>query len=322
VIDSTMQKFAFFQGKIVPLEEAKVSVMTHALNYGTGVFEGIRGYWNDEKEELYLVVVRDHFVRFLRNTRMVRIEVPFNADELVDLTLRLVKMHGYREDVYIRPLAYKSSEHIGVSMNGVADDFTMFVSPFGNYVDLDHGLAVCVSSWKRSDDNAIPARAKITGNYINSALAKDEAVVNGYDEAIVLNPQGYVSEASSANLFMVRDNVLITPSISDTILEGYTRDIISKLAQDELGIPTVARMVSRSELYYADEMFLTGTGVQLAAITSVDRRNIGNGRVGPIASSLQSLYFDVVKGRNPKYLDWLTPVYAPLRVAIPEVSAP
>jgi branched-chain amino acid aminotransferase len=320
VSDTATQKFALFQGQIVPLEQAKVSVMTHAFNYGTGVFEGIRGYWNPEREEIYLVMLREHYVRFLRNTRMVWIDVPYSVDELVEISVRLVKMHNYREDVYIRPLAYKSSEHIGVSMEGIADALTMFVAPFGNYVDVDRGLAVCVSSWMRSDDNAIPGRAKITGNYINSALAKNEAIIDGYDEAVFINSQGFVCEASAANIFLVRDNKLVTPGLADGILEGYTREIVIHLADAELGLQTEQRQIGRSELYYADEIFLVGTGVQVAPVTSVDRRKVGNGEVGPIATRLQSLYFDVVKGNNPKYMDWLTPVNHPVRIPVPEPS--
>jgi branched-chain amino acid aminotransferase len=303
------------------MEEAKVSVMTHAFNYGTGVFEGLRGYWNEEKEEIYVVLIREHYRRFLRNTSMLFIDVPHTADELTDITLELIRKQNYREDIYIRPLGYKSSETIGVSMEGVDDGLAILVVPFGNYVPMDRGLSVCVSSWKRTDDNAIPARAKVTGNYINSALAKNEAVLNGYDEAIVLNGQGLVSEASAANLFILREGVLLTPGFADTILEGLTRDIVIKLAKDELGVTTVERQIARSELYYAEEMFLCGTGVQLAGVTSVDKRRIGDGKVGAITSQLQKLYLDVVRGRMPKYLDWLTPVNAPSRVEIPAAAA-
>lgn len=308
-MNTRSQKYAFFQGQIVPLEEAKISVMTHAFNYGTGVFEGIRGYWNAEREDIYLMALREHFERFVKNTGMVCIDVGFTIDQLCDLAVRLVSMHDFREDVYLRPLAYKSSEQIGVSMEGVADDLTMFCSPFGNYVDIDRGLAVCVSSWKRSDDNAVPGRGKITGNYANTALAKNEAVLNGYDEAIVLNQQGHVVEGSAENVFLVRKGSLLTPDAADGILEGITRDVIIRLAENELGIPTVERQVARTELYYADEIFLTGTGAQVAGVTSVDRREVGDGQVGPITSALQRIYFDVVKGRNPKYMHWLTPVY-------------
>jgi len=307
VTDTEMQKYAFFEGQFVPMKEAKVSVMTHALNYGTGVFEGIRGYWNEEANDIFIFRLREHYERFLRNTRMVCIDVPYTEDELISLTLELVRMHDYDTDVYIRPLAYKSSEQIGVSMEGVADDLTIFMSHFGNYVDIDRGLSVCVSSWKRSDDNAIPGRAKISGNYANTALIKNEAVLNGYDEAIVLNYQGFVVEGSAENIFIVRDGTLITPAFADGILEGITRDTVETLAADELGIPTVSRTVARTELYYADEIFLTGTGAQVASVTSVDRRLVGDGGIGPITAKLQQLYFDVVKGRNPKYMDWLTP---------------
>jgi branched-chain amino acid aminotransferase len=322
VTNSGTQRFAFFEGKVVPFEEAKVSVMTHALNYGTGVFEGIRGYWNDEQQEILIFRLREHFVRFLKNTALVCIDVPFSADELIDITLPLVRMHGYRQDVYIRPLAYKSSEQIGVSMEGVADALTIFCSPFGNYVDIDRGLSLCVSSWKRSDDNAIPGRAKITGNYANTALIKNEAVLNGYDEAIVLNYQGFVVEGSAENIFIVRDGTLITPSVADGILEGITRDTIIRLAADELGVPTVERAVARTELYYSDEIFLTGTGAQVAPVTSVDRRRVGNGEIGPISAALQKMYFDVVRGLNPKYLDWLTPVYGETPIERAKSSAP
>ncbi len=252
---------------------------------------------------------------------MLLIDVPYSLDGLVDVAVDLVRRHGYRQDVYLRPLAYKSSEHIGVSMDGLNDAFTMFCIPYGDYVPMDRGLSVMVSSWKRSDDNAIPGRAKATGNYINSALAKNEAKSNGYDEAVFLNQLGYVCEVSAANIFLVRNNVLVTPSLADGILEGYTRDVVIKLAQDEFGIPTEQRAVGRSELYYADEIFLAGTGVQIAPVTSVDKRAVGNGEIGPIASSLQSMYFDVVKGRNPKYMDWLTPVDAPARISGEPVHA-
>lgn len=317
---SDSQIYCFFQGQFVPLEEAKIGVMTHALNYGTGVFEGIRGYWNEEAQELYIFRLREHFLRFLKNTRMVFIDVPYSADQLVDMTLDLLRRDNFSTDTYVRPLAYKSSEQIGVSMEGVRDAFTLFAVPYGDYVPMDRPLTVAVSSWLRSDDNAIPGRAKVTGNYINTALAKNEAVRNGYDEAIVLNRNGYVVEGSAENVFLVRDGVLITPSVADGILEGITRDTIIRLAQDELGVPTIERNVARTELYYADELFLTGTGAQVATVGSVDGRQVGDGHAGPITTALQSLYFNVVKGRNQKYMDWLTPVGSSRRA--PTAAAP
>ncbi len=306
--DSSPRTYAFFEGEFVPLGDAKVSVMTHAFNYGTGVFEGIRSYWNDEHKESYVFRLREHFVRFLKNTAMVFIDVPYGVDELVEMTVNLLRMEGFPSDMYIRPLAYKSSEQIGVSMEGVADGFTLFAVPYGKYIETDRPLSLCVSSWRRSSDNAIPSRAKVTGNYINTALAKNEAVRNGYNEAIVLNEHGYVCEGSAENIFLVRNGALITPSIADGILEGITRDTIIRLAREELGIPTHERQVARTEVYYADEVFLTGTGAEVGPVGNVDGRTIGGGQIGPITAALQDLYFDVVKGRKPAYSDWLTPV--------------
>ena len=312
---SNSRLYAYFDGRFVPFDDAKVSVMTHALSYGTGVFEGLRGYWNAEAETLYVVKLREHFLRFLQNTRMMSILVPHGADELCEITTHLLELDGFREDAYIRPLAYKSSLQIGVSMEGVTDGLTIFATPFGNYVDTDRGLAVCVSSWRRTSDNAIPPRAKVTGNYANTALIKNEAIVNGFDEAIVLTEAGHVAEGSAENIFLVRNGQLVTPTVSDNILEGITRMIISELAERELGISTVTRTVSRSELYIAEEIFFTGTGAQIAPVTSVDRHPIGNGDVGPIAGKLKSMYMDVVHGRRPEYLHWLMPISMASKVA-------
>jgi branched-chain amino acid aminotransferase len=313
---SSNRGYAYFQGSFVPFEKARVSVMTHAFNYGTAVFEGIRGYWNAEREEIYLFKLREHYLRFLQNTRLMCITVPFGVQQLCDMTLELLRMDGFRTDVYVRPLAYKASEQIGVSMEGVADDLTIFAAPYGNYIDVDRGLAVCVSSWRRTSDNAIPPRAKVAGNYANTALIKNEAILNGYDEAITLTEDGLVSEGSAENVFIVRDGHLVTPGVSDSILEGITRRVIIELAERELGIKTEIRSVARSELYTADEIFLTGTGAQVAPVTSVDRRPVGNGDVGPITGRLQQLYFDVVRGLRSEYMDWLTPVYHPAPVAL------
>jgi branched-chain amino acid aminotransferase len=309
------RSYAFFKGEIVPFEDAKVSVMTHALSYGTGVFEGIRGYWNEERETLYVIKLREHYIRFLQNTKMMSIRVPHSVDELCDITIRMLEMNRFREDAYVRPLAFKSSLQIGVSMEGVEDALTIFAAPFGNYVDTSRGLAVCVSSWRRTSDNAIPPRAKVTGNYANTALIKNEAVVNGYDEAVVLTESGHVAEGSAENIFLVRGGDLITPAVSDNILEGITRVLISELAQKHLGMRTVHRTVARSELYVADEVMLCGTGAQIAPVTSVDRHPVGNGEVGPVVGRLQQLYMDAVHGRDPEYLHWLTPVTTPAHMA-------
>ena len=304
-----MPKHAFFEGKFVAIEEAKVSVMTHALNYGTGCFEGIRAYWNAEDEQLYVFRLKEHFERMHRSCRILRIDLPYSVEELCDLALELLRREGYRQDVYIRPLAYKAEEIIGVRLHGLRDGFTMFAVPFGRYIEREEGAHVCISSWQRVDDNASPARAKITGAYINSAFSKTDAMLAGYDEALVLTATGHISEGSAENFFMVRDGNLVTPPVTSNILEGITRDTIMVLAREEMGLRTIQRSVDRSEIYICEEAFLCGTGVQVAAITQIEHRPVGTGTIGPVVSQLRELYFAVVKGKNPKYRQWCTPVY-------------
>lgn len=304
-----MPRYAFFQGEFVPIEEAKVSIMTHAFNYGTGCFEGIRAYWNEEDEQLYVFRMKEHYQRMLRSARILQIKLPYTADELGDLTLELLRKEEYRQDAYIRPLAYKSSEGIGVRLHDLEDDLAIFAVPFGRYIEREEGARVGVSSWRRVDDNAIPARAKITGAYINSALAKTEALLNGYDEAIVLTQDGHVSEGSAENLFLVKNGQLVTPPVTANILEGITRATVMEIAREELNLRTTERRIDRSELYTADEAFFCGTGVQIAALIEIDRRPVGEGKIGPVVSQLRDLYFNVVHGKVPKYREWCTPVY-------------
>lgn len=304
-----MPKVAFFKEEFVPIEEAKVSIMTHGLNYGTGCFEGIRAYWNAQEEELYVFRMREHYERMHRSARILRMHLRHTAEELGEITLELLRREGLREDVYIRPLAYKGDPIIGVRLHDLTDSFAMFAVPFGRYIEKEEGAHVCISSWRRVDDNAVPARAKITGAYVNSALSKTDAVLSGYDEALVLTQGGHISEGSAENVFLVRDGTLITPPITSNILEGITRDTIITLAREELGMQTVERPIDRSEIYVCDEAFLTGTGVQVAAITQVEHRPVGTGTLGPVVTRLRQVYFDVVRGRNPKYRPWCTPVY-------------
>jgi branched-chain amino acid aminotransferase len=304
-----MPKFAFFAGQPVPIEAAKVSIMTHAFNYGTGCFEGIRAYWNEDDEQLLVFRMPEHYQRLHKSARILRIELPYSVEQLGDMTLELLRREGFRQDMYIRPLIYKSSEGIGVRLHDLEDSFAMFAVPFGRYVENEEGAHVTVSSWRRNPDNAIPARAKVTGAYVNSALAKTEAVLGGYDEAIVLNQDGHVSEGSAENLFLVRDGTLVTPPVTENILEGITRATIIQLAREELGMQTIERPVDRSELYVADELFFCGTGVQVAAIVTVERRPVGDGKMGPVVDQIRKLYFDVVRGRVPRYRHWCTPVY-------------
>jgi branched-chain amino acid aminotransferase len=304
-----MPRFAFFKGQIVSIDQAKVSIMTHALNYGTGCFEGIRAYWNETVGQLYIFRPREHFERMHRSCRILRIQLPYSADELCEILVDLLRREEYREDTYIRPLAYKSSEVIGVRLHNLSDDFAMFAIPFGRYIEKEDGAHVCISSWQRVDDNATPARAKITGAYINSAFAKTDAVLSGYDEALVLTQTGHISEGSAENFFMVRNGKLITPPVTSNILEGITRDTIITLAREEMGLKTVERNIDRSEIYICEEAFLCGTGVQIAAITQVEHRPVGSGICGPVASRLRTLYFDAVRGKLARYRSWCMPVY-------------
>jgi branched-chain amino acid aminotransferase len=226
-----------------------------------------------------------------------------------------VEMCGYTEDIYIRPIAYKSSEVIGVRMHNLEDDFLVFVYPFGPYLDIEKGIRCMTSSWRRVEDVGIPARAKVNGLYVNSALAKTEAQENGYDEAIMLDMNGHVSEGSGENIFVVVDGRLCTPPSTDNILMGITRDTVARLAADELGIETVERSIDRSELYVVDECFMTGTAAHVTAVVEVDRRPIGDGRTGPVTAQLQKLYFDVVRGKNSKYARWCTAASSKLQPA-------
>jgi branched-chain amino acid aminotransferase len=304
-----MPTFAYFEGKFVPFAEAKVSIMTHALNYGTGVFEGIRAYWNEDQEQLYVVRLRDHYRRLLQSTKVLRMQFDLDVDQMSALTVDLLRREGYREDVYIRPLAYKANEIIGVRLHNLRDEFAIFAVPFGKYIEQQEGAKVCFSSWRRNDDNAIPPRGKITGGYVNSALIKSEAMLNGYDEAIVLNADGHISEGSAENFFLVRGGKLVTPPVSANILEGITRQLIIDLAKTEFGVETVERQIDRSEVYIADEAFFCGTGVEITPIGSVDQIALGNGGVGPITRRISELYFRLVRGNEPRYMDLLTPIY-------------
>ncbi len=312
--DGKSELHAFFRGKVVPVSQAQVSVMTHAMHYGTGVFEGIRGNWNQEKETVYIFRLREHYQRLLDGCRILLMDIPYSVDDLCSLTVDLVERNGHREDIYIRPLVYKSAEVVAnLKLQELAADFTLITVPFGNYLGTDV-LRCCTSSWRRTADFMIPSRIKVSGNYVNSILAKTEATLAGFDEAIVLNEGGGVSEGSGENVFIVSGGRLVTPSLSESPLPGITRDTVINLARSELGLEVVERSVDRSELYLADEFFLTGTAAHLTPVIQLDSRPIGDGKPGPISLQLQKMYFDVVFGRNPKFLHWCTAV-APRMVA-------
>jgi branched-chain amino acid aminotransferase len=305
--------WCYHGGEYTRMGDIRLSPATHALNYGTGVFEGIRAYWNEEKGTLQVLKMREHYERFEKSCRLLHIDLPHTVEELCDLTLEILRRNSPREDTYIRPLAYKSAESVGVKL-ALPSELSVFTVPMGNYVELT-GLRCSVSSYRRTSDNAIPARAKLTGSYINTALAVDDAQKAGYDDAIFLTQDGHVSEASAANIFLVRKGGLVTPPVTADILEGITRDAVMELAREELGLPTDKRDVGRTELYVADEVFLTGTGFQIAPVVEVDNRPIGTGSIGPVAERLQELYFRAARGEWEKYAHWTVPVEVAQRTA-------
>jgi branched-chain amino acid aminotransferase len=301
--------YAYFEGKFVPIEEAKVSIMTHAFLYGTAVFEGIRGYWNEKQGEMYLFRLHEHMERLHNSMKIMDIELPYSVEEMCKLAVELVRKNAPRTDTYVRPSAYKNAQRIGPGLQDNPSEFYIFTVPFGDYFHGAPGLKVQISSWRRVEDNAIPARGKIVGAYANTALAKTDAVKAGFDDCIVLCENGHVSEGSAMNLFVVRKGTLVTTQVSDNILEGITRSTVIELAEAELGLKTEVRPVDRSELYIADELFFSGTGAQVTPIIEVDKRPVGNGDVGPISARIKELYMKVCHGELPKYNKWLTPVY-------------
>lgn len=307
--EGATELWAYFRGEFVPLRDANINVMTHAFNYGTAVFEGVRAYWNADHQQLYALDLLAHYERLAASARLLHMSVRQTPEELAEITLELLRRDGLREDAYLRPIVYKSSETIGVRLHNLEADVTIFGIPFGQYIDTDGGIRAQVSSWRRTDDNAIPARGKITGAYVNGALAKSEAQMNGFDEAIVLTADGHVSEGSAENLFIVRGGTLITPPTTDNILEGITRAHLIDMARDDLGVSVDVRPIDRTELYAAEEVFLCGTGAQISAVVEIDRRTIGSGRPGAITRQLSSRYFEAVRGQLDAYRHWVTPVY-------------
>lgn len=297
-------KHVFFEGKIVPFEEAKISVATHAFNYGTAVFGGIRAYWNQDVEKLYIFRPYDHYHRLLNSGRMMNMEIPYDEEGLIQLTLELLRKEGWQTDIYIRPLIYKADLGIGVRLHDLKDGLTIFSLPFHHYVKNDTAAHVTISSWRRLDDNTIPARGKVSGAYANSALIKTDASRAGFDEALVLDQNGHISEGSAMNVFMVRDGVVVTPPVTDNILEGITRRTAMELAKSELGLPVLERSIDRTEVFICDELFMTGSAAQIVAVTRVDYRSVGAGSMGPVTTKLREWFDNVARGRVTKYQHW------------------
>ncbi len=303
-----MPSYAYLNGELVPLEEARVGVMTQALHYGTAVFEGIRGNWNADHGQMYVFRLRDHYARLVEGAGVLRMQPKLSVDEMCDITLDLLRKSEFKEDCYIRPLQYKSTQALGVKLHGLEDDFLVFAFPWGPYLDVESARC-CVSSWRRPSDNSIPPRVKSTGLYLSSAQCKTEAIESGYDEGIMLTPDGYVSEGSGENIFLVQDGKLVTPAVYCSILVGISRASVIELARRELGIETVERHVSRAELYTSDECFMTGTAAHVTPVSEIDGHKLGNGGVGEITGRIRDLYFKAIRGELEDYKRWCTPVY-------------
>jgi branched-chain amino acid aminotransferase len=299
-----LSKHAFFEGKIVPLADANINIATHAFLYGTAVFGGMRAYWNEEKKCLFVFRPYDHFRRLLHSARMMAMQTDYDEETLIQLTLDLLRVDRWRQDLYMRPTFYKADLGIGVRLHDLKDEFCMFVMAYEPYVKNDSNAHVTISSWKRIDDNVIPARGKVAGAYANSALIKTDAARSGFDEALVLDNNGHISEGSAMNIFMLRDGVLVTPPVTDNILEGITRRSVMELARKELGLDVVERSIDRTEVFIAEEMFMTGTAAQVVAVTKIDHRPVGAGVMGPVTTKLRMLFEDVLRGKNKKYEHW------------------
>ena len=298
--------FVWFDGQYLKWEEAKVPIFVHALHYGTAVFEGIRAYRSDDN--LYIFRLKEHIDRLRKSANVYSFTTKFSADELCKAAVDLIRKNGIRESCYIRPLTFVGMHGIDLNVTKNSPTHTtIIIFPFAKYFKGD-GISACISSWRRIDDESIPPMAKASGNYLNSVLATQECRRNGYDESILLDRNGCVSEASGENIFVVRNGKLHTPQLSDSILEGITRDTAITIAR-ELGYDVVERPISRTELYLADEIFLTGTAAEIIAITKIDGNIIGNGREGTMTKSIRENYERIVIGKSEKFMGWLTPTW-------------
>ena len=301
-----LSKFVWFDGKYVTLDKAKVPVTTHAIHYGTSIFEGIRAYWNSKN--LFLFRLEDHMKRFRNSGKFYSISLNFTNKQIENAIINLCKKNNMKKTCYIRPFYFVGDYGINLHVTEKAPtNVAIFMFPFGDLFNKK-GITAGVSSWRKFSVSSTPPQAKMGGNYLNSILATQEAKRNGYDEAILLDKLGNVSEAPGENIFIVKDDEMITPPLSSSALAGITRDSIFELAKDR-GYKVVIREITRSELYIADEVFLSGTAAEITPIIRIDQNIIGNGNVGIITSELISDYTDVVMNRNEKYSEWLTAVY-------------
>ncbi|MDQ0857571.1 branched-chain amino acid transaminase [Bacillus sp. V2I10] len=283
-------------------------VRNKGLNYGLGCFEGIRAFWNEKQKQLFVFRLLDHYKRFHESGHSLHLNIPYSQMQLVYWTIQLLKINNIREDVYIRPICINGEITLGPELGGPFNRVMIYCTHLKEYI-AKPALNVSVSSWTRVGSNMIPPQVKPTGGYLNSALASTEARLNGYDEAIFLTKEGNVSEGPGENIFIVKNNQLITPPISDDILSGITRDTVMQLAKHELRLPVFEKSLARTELYSADEVFFTGTAIGIKSIIQIDRRIIGTGQEGPITKEIRSIYEKIVRGDNVNYLGYCTPVY-------------
>jgi branched-chain amino acid aminotransferase len=299
-------EFIWFDGKLVKWEEATVPVMSHALHYGTSVFEGIRAY--PTKNNLYVFRLKEHMERLHRSASVYSLSVKYSAKELCDATIELLKRNSIKESLYIRPLTFIGMHGIDLNITRDSPTHTVIITfPFAKYFSGE-GLKVCVSSWRRNHDSSTPPMAKAAGNYLNSILAIQESKRNGYDESVLLDLEGNVSEASGENIFIIRNDMIYTPYSANSVLEGITRNTAITIARD-MGYEFAERPISRTELYMSDELFLTGTAAEIIAVTNIDGHQIGNGREGPVTKSIREMYTKLVSAGVKKYMDWLTPIW-------------
>ena len=303
------KELAFFEGKIVPVDSAKVGIMTHALHYGTAVFEGIRGNWNPIKEKMFVFRLKEHYERLIKGCKILNMDINYSVQDLCNITIDLIKASEYKEDIYIRPLAYKSEEKVAnLKLHELDSSFALMIVPFGNYIDNEKPIRCQTSSWRRPHDSMMPTGVKLSGLYTTSILAKTEAIMAGFDEAILLNFDGSVSEGSGENLFMLRDGDLVTPSETENCLLGITRDCVFEIASNEFGMEIKSRKIHRSEIYLADEVFLTGTAAHITSVGQLDNRDISSGNIGEFTKKMQDKYFKIVKGDDQKYMKWCTEI--------------
>lgn len=303
-----MSEYVYLKGEYVESDKALIPVRTHAFLYGTSVFEGIRAYYNKDEDQMYAFRVKEHFERMMKSAKIMWMKCPHTVEECCEITKELLKRNNYKTDAYIRPTLYKSSIKVGPTLTDNEDSFLIFTTPFGNYFGEERGLKLCVSSWRRNSDNAIPPRAKVSGAYANAALIKTDAHEAGFDDAVVLSENGQVAEGSAMNIFFVINNKLVTSNCTDDILIGITRNTVIELAK-ELNIEVEERSIDRTEVYLADEVFCCGTGAQIVPVESIDHRLIGDGKTGNITKQIQDLYFRVVRGQVPKFKEWCMPIY-------------